>query len=162
MHIPHSPSRRSVVRATAWALPAVTLVTAAPAFAASPGDVGAYTLVGSCGVLGILGPGFTLTPGAQPLPAGTVVTITGTGVANIGVLSISGGLADVNVLSDNVRRVTLTQDLQPGQQLSMRTTLSVSVAFTLTAGSTLPEGYTATGAKTAGSVNSTLVLCSAS
>lgn len=34
-----TPSRRSVVRTAAWAVPAVTLVTAAPAFAASGGEV---------------------------------------------------------------------------------------------------------------------------
>ncbi len=35
----HTPSRRTVVRTAAWAVPAVTLVTAAPAFAASQGEV---------------------------------------------------------------------------------------------------------------------------
>ncbi|TQL82942.1 midcut-by-XrtH protein [Delftia sp. HK171] len=124
-------------------------------------DIGAYHLDGSCGVLGVLGPGFTLTAGSAPLPVGTTVTIIGSGVANIGVFSVTGGTASVSVLSATSRQVTLTSALPAGATIAFRTTLSISVAFTLNGSTTLPNGYAGTGEKPAGSVSSTLVLCSA-
>jgi len=124
-------------------------------------DIGAYHLDGSCGVLGVLGPGFTLTAGSAPLPVGTTVTIIGSGVANIGVFSVTGGTASVSVLSPTSRQVTLTSALPAGAVIAFRTTLSISVAFTLNGSTTLPNGYAGTGGKPAGSVSSTLVLCSA-
>lgn len=137
---------------------------AAPAASASTtNDIGAFSLDGSCGTLGVLGPGFTLTAGpTAAIPAGTVINITGSGIANIGVFSITGGTANVNVLSPTSRTITLTAPLAPGATLSARTTLSISVGFTLNAAATLPAGYTGTGSKSTGSVNATLVLCSAS
>jgi len=156
-------SRRSVTRAAAWSVPAVAVVSAAPAFAASAVDVGAFQLNGTCGTIGLLGPGFTLTAGpTTPLPVGTTITIVGSGVANIGVFSITGGSATVAVLSGTSRLITLTAALPAGATLAARTTLSISVAFTLNGASALPSGFTATGAKQAGSVNSTLVLCTGS
>jgi hypothetical protein len=125
-------------------------------------DVGAFALRGSCGTLGVLGPGFTLQAGpTTPLPVGTTVTITGSGVANIGVFSVSGGTADVAVLSNTSRQITLTAALPAGATIAFRTTLSISVAFGLNAVATLPTGYSGSGAKTAGNVSSTLILCSA-
>jgi len=155
-------SRRSVTRAAAWSVPAVAVVSAAPAFAASIVDVGAFALRGSCGTLGLLGPGFTLQAGpTTPLPVGTTVTITGSGVANIGAFSVSGGTADVQVLSGTSRQITVTSAVPAGATIAFRTTLSISVAFQLNAVATLPTGYSGTGAKTAGNVSSTLILCSA-
>ncbi|WP_028474130.1 hypothetical protein [Nocardioides alkalitolerans] len=155
-------SRRSVTRAAAWSVPAVAVVSAAPAFAASAVDVGAFALRGSCGTLGLLGPGFTLQAGpTTPLPVGTSVIITGSGVANIGVFSVSGGTADVQVLSPTSRQITVTSAVPAGATIAFRTTLSISVAFQLNAVATLPSGYSGTGAKTAGNVSSTLILCSA-
>lgn len=155
-------SRRSLLRTAAWASPAVLVATSAPAFARSTSNLGALELNGTCGVLGVLGPGFTLTAGPDaPIPEGTIVTITGSGIVNIGVFSITGGTASVNVLSPASRTITLTAPLPAGATLSMRTTLSISVAFTLNAAVTLPATYTATGSKLSGSVASTLILCSA-
>lgn len=155
-------TRRSVTRAAAWSVPAVAVVTAAPAFAASIVDVGAFALRGSCGILGVLGPGFTLQAGpSEPLPVGTTVTITGSGVANIGAFSVSGGTANVAVLSGTSRQITLTAALPAGATIAFRTTLSIAVAFQLNGVAALPTGYTATGAKTAGNVSSTTVICSA-
>jgi hypothetical protein len=156
------PSRRSVLRAGAWSVPVVALAVASPAAAASVVDVGAYSLNGSCGALGVLGPGFLLTAGpSEPLPAGTVVVTTASGVANSGVWSVSGGSATVTVLSGTSRQITLTADLPAGATLSMRTTLSISNAFRLNGVVSLPDGYDGTGGKSSASVNSTLVLCSA-
>lgn len=109
-----------------------------------------------------LGPGFTLTAGpAEPLPIGTTVTVTGMGIANIGVLNVTGGTASVSVLPGASRLITLTAALPAGATIVFRTTLSNSVAFTLNRVASLPDGYTATGAKAAGSVSSTLILCTA-
>ncbi|MBF4461505.1 MULTISPECIES: hypothetical protein [unclassified Rathayibacter] len=155
-------SRRTVGTAAAWSVPAVAVALATPAAAASNVDVGAFLLTGSCGILGVLGPGFTLTAsGTAPIPAGTTVTIIGSGVANIGVFSVTGGAASVIVLSGTGRQITVTAPLPAGATIAFRTTLSTSVAFRLNAVAELPEGYSGTGAKTAATVNSTLILCSA-
>lgn len=126
-------------------------------------DVGASTVAGTCGVMGVQGPGFLLTAGpAEALPVGTTITVTGSGVANIGVFSVSGMTATVTVLSPTSRKITLTSPLAAGAQGAMRTTLSTSIAFALNSIVTLPSGYIATGAKITGGVSSTLVMCTGS
>ena len=157
-------SRRSLVKGAAWSVPVIAVAAATPLAAASTTtDVGAFALNGTCGVLGVLGPGFTLQAGpTAALPVGTVITITGSGIANIGVFSVTGGTANVNVLSNTSRQITLTSAVPAGATIAFRTTLSITVAFQLNAVATLPTGFTATGAKTSGSVSSTLILCSAS
>ena len=90
-------TRRTVVKGAAWSVPVIAAAVATPLAAASTVDVGAFALDGSCGVLGVLGPGFTLTAGpTTPLPVGTSILINGTGIANIGVFSVTGGTATVN------------------------------------------------------------------
>ncbi len=153
--------RRTIMKGAAWSIPVIALAVATPAAAASDVDLGAYALNGSCGTLGLLGPGFTLTAGpTEPIPVGTTVLINGSGVANIGVFSVTGGTATVSVLSGTSRLITLTSAVPAGATIAFRTTLSITVAFTLNGTTTLPTGYVATGAKPAGSVTSTLVLCS--
>lgn len=155
-------SRRTVVKGAAWSVPVIAAAVATPLAAASVVDVGAFELDGTCGILGVLGPGFTLQASAtEALPVGTTVTITGSGVANIGVFSVTGGTANVDVLSPTSRQITLTTAVPAGATIDFRTTLSISVAFTLNAVAALPSGFSGTGAKTAGSVSSTLILCSA-
>lgn len=154
-------SRRAVTRTAVWSVPAVAVVSAAPAFAASgPTDVGAYSVNGSCGTLGVIGPGFIITAGPEPLPVGSMIEIVGTGVANIGVFSSTSPIA-IDVVNPSTRRGTLTAPLPANATLELRTTLSITVAFQLSATTALPTGYTATGAKTSAGVTSTLVLCSA-
>lgn len=137
---------------------AVTPLTAASTVI----DVGAFSLDGSCGILGLLGPGFMLTAGDQPLPVGTGIIIQGSGVADIGVFGVSGGTAVVTVLSSTSRSVTLTSALPAGATLALRTTLTIDVAFTLNATTTLPADHVpGAGAKPDGTVSSTLILCSA-
>jgi len=158
---PAGISRRTIATAAAWSVPAIALAVATPAAAASTIDVGAYSLNGSCGILGVVGPGFTLKAGTTALPVGTTIVITGSGVANVGVFSVTGGAASVAVLSGTSRSIVLTAPLAAGATISLRTTLSISVAFTLNAAATIPTGFVGTGAKTAGSVSATLILCSA-
>ncbi|WP_440708374.1 hypothetical protein [Herbiconiux sp. YIM B11900] len=155
-------ARRTVMKGAAWSLPVIALAVSTPLAAASDIQVGAFSLNGACGILGVIAPGFTLTAAADaPLPVGTTVIITGSGVANIGVFSVSGGTANVAVLSDTSRQITLTAALPAGATIDFRTTLSISVLFTLNAVASLPTGYVGTGAKAAGSVSSTAILCSA-
>ncbi|MCM6762143.1 hypothetical protein NB037_06900 [Rathayibacter sp. ZW T2_19] len=162
LHAERLVPRRSVTAAAAWTVPVVAVAVATPSAAASSTDVGSFALRGTCGTLGILGPGFALQAGpTASLPVGTTVIITGSGVASIGVFSVSGGSADVLVLSGTSRQITLTADLPAGATITFRTTLSISVAFRLNAVASLPTGYVGTGAKTAGFVSSTLILCSA-
>ena len=159
-----SVSRRALVKGAAWSVPVIAVAAATPLAAASTAtNVGNFAINGTCGVLGVLGPGFTLTAGSAPLPVGTIINITGSGIANIGVFSVTGGTATVNVLSGTARQITLTAPLAAGATMDFRTTLSISVAFQLTASTTLPTGFVAgSGAKQSGGVNATLILCSAS
>lgn len=155
-------SRRAIVKGAAWSVPIIAAAIATPLAAASTVNVGAFTLRGTCGVLGVLGPGFLLTASpTTPLPVGTTITVIGSGVANIGVFGATGGTASVAVLSGTSRLITLTSDLPAGATIALRTSLSISVAFTLNAATALPTGYSATGSKSAGNVSSTLILCSA-
>lgn len=125
-------------------------------------DIGAAHINGTCGVLGVIGPGFTLTAGpTEALPVGTTVVVNASGIANSGVWSVTGGQATVAVLSGTARLITLTAALPAGSTIAFRTTLSISVPFVLQAVTSVPDGYVSPTAKTTGSVLSTLVLCSA-
>jgi hypothetical protein len=151
-----------MVTTAAWSVPVIAVAVAAPSAAASPIDAGAYTLAGTCGVVGILGPGFTLrADAAEEVPVGTTVVVTGTGVAYIGVFTVTGGSAIVTALSPTSRLITLTAALPAGATLSIRTTLSTSIAFVLNAVSATPAEYVATGAKTTASVTAALITCTA-
>ena len=161
--IDESVSRRSVVRAAAWSLPVLAVAIAAPAASATDVDLGAFAIYGSCGVLFVSGPGFLLTAGPDaPLPVGTTITIMGSGVANIGVFSVSGGSASVSSPTTTSRLITLTAELPASAVMALRTTLSVMASFTLNASVGIPDGYIATAAKTSGVVDSGATLCSAS
>jgi hypothetical protein len=151
--------RRTVMKGAAWSIPVIALAVATPAYAASIVDVGAFTLRGTCSPPSTSGSGFWLTSAIQPLPAGTTVTITGTGVADIGVFSVSGGTASTAVLSPTSRQITLTSALPVASAMAFRTTLSTSVSFQLDAVATLPSGYSGTGAKTAGYVTNSKTQC---
>ncbi len=78
---------------------------------------------------------------AAPLPTGTTLLITGTGVASIGTFSVSGGAtASQAVLNGTTRLFTLTSELAAGTSVSFRTTLSTSARFTLNGATTPPDG----------------------
>ncbi|MFT4186714.1 MAG: hypothetical protein QM613_05770 [Micrococcaceae bacterium] len=157
-------SRRNVVKSAVWSLPVIVSATAVPALAASSGTVGDFTIKGTCGVVGLLGKGFSLTAASSyDLPAGTVIDITSNNGVDISALTVSGGVATVTALSSTHVQIVLTSALSAGQTMYLLTVLSVSVAYTLTATVTLPTGYTAgSGAKATGKVVSTLILCTGS
>ncbi|MDN7122075.1 hypothetical protein INN71_11815 [Nocardioides sp. ChNu-153] len=153
-------SRRAVTRAAVWSVPTVAVVAAAPAFAASAVDVGAFSITGTCGTLGLVNVGFDLTAGPQDLPAGTTVTIAQFGV-NLGALGTQpGGIATVTPGSSTTS-VQLVAPLPAGTTLSLRSTVNVSALWSADAVVNLPSGFTATGAKTTGGIGGTAVACSA-
>ncbi|MBS3180127.1 MULTISPECIES: hypothetical protein [unclassified Pseudoclavibacter] len=162
------PDRRAMLSAAAWTVPILATAAAAPlASASTPTGIsaGAFRLVGNCGVQGLIGPGFLLAadPGVA-LPVGTTILITGSGVASLGLVRVTGqATADVENIGTVLRRVTLTSELPADESIAVRTSLSISSAFTLTAFVILPDGYVeGGGAKPAGNVNSQQILCSAS
>lgn len=153
-------SRRTVVKGAAWSVPVIAAAVATPLAAASVTDVGAFSVDGDCGTLGLLFPGFEITAGpSAPLPAGTVITITATGVANVQLFSISSALADIQLLGPTSQQITLVADLPAGTSFDARAVVGLGVGSTLTATATLPSGYTATGAKTTGTLSQTAILC---
>lgn len=154
-------SRRTIVKGAAWSLPVIAVAVSTPAMAASGVDVGAFTLNGTCGVLGVVGPGFLLSSADEPLPAGTTISITGSGIADIGIFTSDDIDAGVAVLTPTSRQITLNEELPANSTVAFRTTLSIDAEFALVGVAALPTGYTATGAKTVGTVDSTAVLCSA-
>ncbi|WP_188835372.1 hypothetical protein [Flexivirga endophytica] len=147
-------SRRTIAKGAAWSVPVVAVAAAAPAASASTGtDIGAVALNGVCGLLGTVNQGFTLAASATaPVPAGSVVTITGSGLASVTAINLSNQIANVTI-GTNSATIVLSQDLPAGQTLSMTTLLSISVSFDLNGSLTLPTGYSATGGKLTGSVN---------
>lgn len=159
--------RRHLLSAAAWTVPVLATAAAAPLSAASGSpdiNVGDFANRGSCGVLGVQGPGFQVTAAPDaPLPVGTTLLVIGSGVGNIGQFTVLGVLATVVTLSNTARLITLTAALPAGAAFSARSTLSISTAFTLTGVISLPNGYAqGSDAKPGGSVSSTLILCSAS
>ncbi|MWV50996.1 hypothetical protein GRS96_17140 [Rathayibacter sp. VKM Ac-2803] len=153
-------SRRSVAAAAAWVVPVVAVAVATPSAAASLTDLRAFQLTGTCGTLGVVGPGFRLTAATVPLPVGTTVIITGSGVRNIGVFSSTGdATATVMYLGPTSRQAVLTSELPAGGTMFLRTTLSISVPFVLNAVASPPDDAPATGAKTTAVVTSTLIDC---
>ncbi|MCJ1695487.1 hypothetical protein MT349_06810 [Rathayibacter caricis] len=153
-------SRRSVTAAAAWTVPVVAVAVATPSAAASLIDVGPFQLNGSCGLLNVVGPGFTLTAsGASALPAGTTLTITGSGVANVALFTATGVTADITALSATSQRIVLTAPVPAGTTVQFRTLLSIAVAFQLNALVAVPPAtHIGTGAKTTATVRSRLVL----
>lgn len=151
-------SRRTIMKGAAWSVPVIAAAVATPMAAAS-GDAGDFQVNGSCGGLGLLGVGFDITAGAVPLPTGTTITISTTGILNLGVLTATGGLADVVAVGNTGNLVTLRAPLAAGTTLSLRTLLSVGVGSTMTAVATPAAGYTAgAGAKSTGTVEQVLIV----
>lgn len=157
-------SRRTLVKGAAWSLPVVAVAAATPLAAASTvTNVGDFSIDGSCGALGIIGAGFDLTAGNVALPAGTVIDITTTGLANIGLFTVTGGTADVQLIGTTGNRITLSAPLAANQTLQLRNAVTVAVISTMTANVTLPSGSVAgSNAKPTGAINATLVLCTPS
>lgn len=160
--MPQRQRRRTLIKGAAWSVPVLALAVASPAAAASVVDIGAFGFVGTCGVLGVHGPGFIIMPSATaPIPTGTTIVITGSGVSNIGAFSATpSGYTSIAVLSSTSRMVMVIAPIPAGVSVALRATLWTSVQFTLNSAVAVPDAYSATGAKTAGTVSSTVARCS--
>ena len=103
--------RRTIVRGAAWSIPVIAVAAGMPAATASTGGpVEGFRVDGTCGLLGTLGPGFTVTAGTSPIPVGTQIVLQSTSVVTVNLVSLSGqGLANVELLSSNRIGITLTQ-----------------------------------------------------
>ncbi|MDR6867255.1 hypothetical protein J2Y69_001856 [Microbacterium resistens] len=157
-------SRRTLVKGAAWSLPVIAVAAATPLAAASTGTVEGFAVEGTCGLLGALGPGFTVKAGTTPIPVGTTILVQTSGVLALNLISLSGqGLAELNLLSNKQIAITLTAPIPAGSQLNIQWLLSVTVLTTTSATLTLPTGYTAgAGTKSLGSLRQTLILCTPS
>ncbi|OOB89630.1 hypothetical protein [Rathayibacter sp. VKM Ac-2630] len=154
-------SRRSVTAAAAWTVPVVAVAVATPSAAASPDTAGAFQMNGTCGLVGVLNPGFVLQASATaPLPQGTTITITRGGGLNVGVFDVTGGAVTLSLNTTSTKGYTLTAPLAAGASISFRTLLQLTVATTvITASVTLPAGYVAgAGAKAAGTLTDSLLI----
>lgn len=126
-----TPTRRTVLRTAAWSVPAVTVATAAPAFAASSPEEPTYQTVttaplpfAAAGVTGSMGTWTVQVTAEVPiwLPAGTtvppkplsaVVTIPDAaraGIYNLGVRTVGGNAVAPYTIS--VTEETLTATLE--------------------------------------------------
>ncbi|MDQ1105493.1 hypothetical protein [Nocardioides zeae] len=133
-------SRRAVTRTAAWSVPAVAVVSAAPAFASSMTDVGYFAITAHCGTVnGVINSGFDLTAGAVALPAGTIISINPTNGVAVNISAPSGA---VELGGGNY---ALTAALPPNQKITLNRLLNVSAATVTTAVVTLPTGFTSTG-----------------
>lgn len=153
-----SPSRRTIAKGAAWAVPAVTVAAAAPMLAASSAACTADDLtlgVASCRLVGLLSPEatFTITNSGDSgctVPAGTPVSLTGGALAAIGVPALVDLNVGVLTFGSGMGSATLTTALAPGQSVTIRvfpsglnvnvlgtytmTVLGASANFTLAAG----------------------------
>lgn len=157
--------RRTVIKTAAWSVPVIAAAVATPFASASvaPAAVNGLRVDGSCGLLGVLGPGFTVKAGSTPIPAGTVITIKSSGLLSVSAISLSGqGLANINLLNSNTVAITLAAPLAAGQTMIINWLLSINLFSEQTATLTLPTGYTlGTGCKPTGTLNTTLIFCNA-
>lgn len=154
------PSRRSIAKGAAWAVPAVSVAAAAPALAASPAvcPAGTLTVTPNCPPLIQLPTAnaqqltFTVTNPAGSgctVPMDTTFTIDRGGLAGVLVGPLNDLNADVGVLFDTATTGHLTAPLAEGQSVTIevfpRNLANVAVAqdatFTID-GSTATQGYT--------------------
>lgn len=118
------PSRRTIAKGAAWAVPAVAVAATAPALAASPTNECApgslVVAVQNCSGVDLLQalPYFTITnPNNCTVPAGTAVTLSGAGLAEINLADVVALNADV--LFNESGEGVLDQDLGPNDTIQV-------------------------------------------
>lgn len=119
-----NPSRRSVAKGAAWAVPAVAVAASAPSLAASPlptCEAAALTVTANCpGLLSTDSLNFTITNASGSgcvVPVGTPVDITVTGLVGL-TLDL---LVDANagLLYTDGTTLFLNQELAAGQSITL-------------------------------------------
>lgn len=147
------PSRRSIAKGAAWAVPAVSVAAAAPALAASPlpvCDPGTLTVTANCpGLLSTDSLTFTVGNPAGSgceVPAGTVVDITVSGLVGLTLEQLV--TLNAGVLYADGSTVALVEPLAAGESITLGifppSLLNAQVAGTATvaiAGSSASANY---------------------
>lgn len=118
------PSRRSIAKGAAWAVPAVSVAAAAPSIAASPNcGPGTLQVEPLCPpLLSTTSIRFRITNPASSdctVPTGTALTLNVSGLVGLNASLLNGINADANVLFSNATDATLTQPLEPGQSITI-------------------------------------------
>ncbi|WP_029088392.1 hypothetical protein [Brevibacterium album] len=156
-------SRRTVAKGAAWSVPVIGAAVAAPLAAASvQAPLEGIVVEGRCAGLGLLGRHFRVTASADPIPAGSVLTVRkeqGVGLSLIDWnLEGFGGLLSVSVIDSNTVAYTFADDWSGRGTLG--SAVNVDLAVRLYATLELPSGYEAgETSKLAGSIRNTLVVC---
>lgn len=156
-------SRRSLARGAAWSIPVISAAVAVPLASASvQAPLEGIVVQGRCAGLGLLGRHFRITASADPIPAGSVLTIrkeSGLGVSLIDWnLEGFGGLLSVAAIGSNTVAYTFNDEWSG--QGSIGSAVNVDVAVRLYATLALPAGYEAgETSKLEGSIRNTLVVC---
>lgn len=126
-----SPSRRTIAKGAAWAVPAVTVAATAPSLAASPTvcDPGMLTVTPNCPpIITLPRPDsqqltFTIAnPGGSgcTIPAETQFTVDRGGLAGVEVGPLNQLNANVAVLFDTANTGHLTAPLGPGESITIQ------------------------------------------
>ncbi|QBF46929.1 hypothetical protein [Janibacter limosus] len=151
------PSRRSIAKGAAWAVPAISVAAAAPSLAASDLPVCAAgtaldITVESCDIVGLLQPTtyFRVTNPADSgctLPMGVPLTLATSGVAGIDVAGLT--LINADVLFTSTGAATTQKALAPGEYVDVRViTAGINVSllgrWTLSTPGSAPASFTQT------------------
>jgi hypothetical protein len=150
-------SRRALASHSAWALPVVVLAVAAPGASASgepAPDLSAFRLSSTCGVMGIVGPSFTLTAAETALPAGTTVGIASTGAPRLVRWTPDPEGMTVQTSDGFSTIFELTVDLLPGESIVFRGPTRIQAPYEITgivdpAGDAIGTGSTSSARITA-------------
>lgn len=149
-----APSRRTIAKGAAWALPAVSVAAVAPALAASTTACPAGTLrvtVSCPPLLSTKQLYFTITnpDDTCSVPAGTTFTVDRGGLAGVAVGDLNSLNVNANVIFNTANQGELTEDLGPGESMDVQVfprglaRVSALQRVTLTiAGASATQGYT--------------------
>ena len=131
------PSRRSIAKGAAWAVPAVTVAAAAPALAASTScPAGALQVTALCPPpLSTTSLRFRISNpagSACTVPAGTPLTLNVSGLVGLTASLLNGINVDAGVLFSDASNATLQRALAPGESVTLnvfpRSLLNAQVA----------------------------------
>ena len=154
----NTPSRRTIAKGAAWAVPAVSVAAVAPTLAASteacaPGTLVVEPVCPDTTVDLIDGEPlyFTITNPSESgcvVPEGTEITVDRGGLADVKVLTLNE-LANVGVFYTGSDTAELTSDLEPGSTAVIRlfpqdlaTVSALTTATVSVAGSSASQDYT--------------------
>lgn len=164
-----SPSRRTIAKGAAWAVPAVTVAATAPSLAASPTACAPGTLQVRVNCPGLVSGDSLYVTITNPMgsgctiPTGTSFTVDRGGLAGVEVGPLNDLNVGADVLFDSATSGHLTAPLAPGDSVDVQifpeglATVSALQNLTFTIeGSSASQGYTIVRV---GLVDLTIALC---